>query len=172
VTINRVWSMPSADTFDIAPIAAFVRKYLGHSMVSIDPFARDKRWATHTNDLDPSTSAEYHMDAVKFLGTLKFRGVRADLAIVDPPYSPTQIARCYKSLGIPVGKAETQNARLYRDVREALLPLLNPGATVLSFGWNSSGMGTTRGFTPLELLLVCHGGAHNDTICLAERLLP
>lgn len=33
-------------------------------------------------------------------------------------------------------------------------------------------MGKERGFEILEILLVCHGGAHNDTICLAERRIP
>jgi hypothetical protein len=40
---------------------------------------------------------------------------------------------------------------------------------VLSFGWNSAGMGDF--FEPVELLLVAHGGAHNDTICVAERCI-
>jgi len=40
---------------------------------------------------------------------------------------------------------------------------------VLSFGWNSVGMGITRGYEIVEILLVCHGGAHNDTICIAEK---
>jgi hypothetical protein len=40
---------------------------------------------------------------------------------------------------------------------------------VLSFGWNSAGMGKKYGFEQIEIMLVCHGAAHNDTICLAER---
>lgn len=59
--------MPSADTFSVKPIGEFVRRYLAASTVSIDPFARNKRWATHTNDLNPKTGAEYHMDAEAFL---------------------------------------------------------------------------------------------------------
>jgi len=30
-------------------------------------------------------------------------------------------------------------------------------------------MGKSRGYILEDLLLVCHGGAHNDTICIAER---
>jgi hypothetical protein len=30
-------------------------------------------------------------------------------------------------------------------------------------------MGRARGFEILELMLVAHGGAHNDTICVAEQ---
>jgi hypothetical protein len=51
----REWAMPSHETFDIPPIAAFVQKYLRESQVSVDPFARNRRWATYTNDLDPNT---------------------------------------------------------------------------------------------------------------------
>jgi len=40
------------------------------------------------------------------------------------------------------------------------------------FGWNSCGMGDRHGFEQIEILLVAHGGAHNDTICLAERRRP
>jgi len=39
---------------------------------------------------------------------------------------------------------------------------------VISFGWNSGGIGKTNGFEILEILLVAHG-AHNDTICTVER---
>lgn len=46
---------------------------------------------------------------------------------------------------------------------------LTDDAIVLSFGWNTVGMGKNRGFEIIEIMLVCHGGAHNDTICLAEK---
>jgi N6-adenosine-specific RNA methylase IME4 len=64
--------------------------------------------------------------------------------------------------------ADTQNAALYARVRRAARALCKPGTRVLSFGWNSAGMGD--GFEREEILLVAHGGAHNDTICVAERL--
>jgi hypothetical protein len=50
--------MPNGDTFSVKPIGDFVRSYLDAATVSVDPFARDKRWATHTNDLNPATQAE------------------------------------------------------------------------------------------------------------------
>lgn len=162
--------MPSADTFSVKPIGAFVQRYLARSSVSVDPFSRNKRWATYTNDLNPRTAAEYHMDAVTFMESLApaVAGT-VDLAILDPPYSPRQISESYKAAGKTAGMKDTQNAALYKRVRDALMPLLAPSATVLSFGWNSGGMGKSRGFEQIELLLVCHGGAHNDTICLAEQ---
>ena len=169
---HREWAMPNANTFDILPIRQFVQRYLRESTVSVDPFARNTRWATYTNDLNPETAAEHHMDAEAFLKLLARQGVQCDLAIFDPPYSPRQISECYKSVGLEVGTATTQNAAMYRRVRDALINVLTPDATVLSFGWNSSGMGDQRGFDCMECLMVCHGAAHNDTICLAERRRP
>lgn len=165
--MSRSWAMPSAATFDVKPIFSFVTRYLVESSVSVDPFSRNKRWATYTNDLNPRTGAEYHLDAVAFLEMLQNLHVKADLVIFDPPYSPRQIVECYESIGREVTARDTQNARLYREVKDAILPILEEGAIVLSFGWNSAGMG--NGFEIEELLLVAHGGAHNDTICMAER---
>jgi hypothetical protein len=170
-TFNRVWAMPNSDTFSVKPIGDFVRRYLAQSRVSIDPFARDKRWATHTNDLNPQTQAEHHMDAEAFLAMLAEHGTKADLVIFDPPYSPRQISECYKSVGLEVGMKETQSAVLYQRVRNAIVPVLTDDAVVLSFGWNTVGMGKKHGFEIIEILLCCHGGAHNDTICMAERRL-
>jgi hypothetical protein len=166
---NRSWAMPNSDTFSVKPIGEFVRRYLASSKISIDPFARDKRWATHTNDLNPATMAEHHLDAEDFLKMLAGQRVRADLLIFDPPYSPRQISEVYKSVGREVGMKGTQSALLYQRVRDAAIPVLSSDAVVLSFGWNSVGMGRRHGFELLEILLCCHGGAHNDTICIAER---
>lgn len=165
--MSRAWAMPTADTFDCPPIGDLVRRYLRG--VSVDPFARNKRWATHTNDLNPNTAAEHHMDAGDFLRNLSLDGVRADVVLFDPPYSPRQISECYRDAGLQVGMKETQNSALYKRVRDAMMGLVVQGGMVLSFGWNSAGMGISRGYDIEEILLVCHGGAHNDTICTVEK---
>lgn len=166
---SREFANPTGETFSCVPIGGFVRRYLSASKVSVDPFARNKRWATYTNDINPLTAAEYHMDAEEFLRKLATDGLggKVDLGILDPPYSPRQISECYKEAGRTVTMTDTQNAVLYARVKAALLPLLTPSAVVLSFGWNSSGMGP--GFERIEIMLVSHGAAHNDTICVAER---
>lgn len=165
---TRQWAMPASDTFDCKPIGEFVRSYLRG--VSVDPFSRNKRWATHTNDLNPATQAEHHMDAEAFLVMLADKGVIADCIIIDPPYSPRQISECYAAAGLKAGMKDTQNAVLYARVRAAARRLCGRDTTVLSFGWNSAGMG--KGFKQVEIMLVAHGGAHNDTICVAEEMLP
>ena len=166
---QRVWAMPCADTFDIAPIGELVKRYLRQSEVSIDPFARNKRWATHTNDLNPDTAAEYHMDALDFLLMLKEIDITADLVIFDPPYSPRQIKECYDGIGLKMDGEEGWRTQGWTNERNTIDDLLSIGGVVLSFGWNSSGMGKARPYRAEELLLVCHGSGHNDTICKVER---
>lgn len=163
---SRSWAMPTADTFDCKPIGDFVRHYL--QGVSIDPFARNKRWATHTNDLNLATKAEHHMDACAFLEMLVMRGVEADVVIFDPPYSPRQIKECYDSIGKKMEQLDAFRTH-WKPERDAINKMLKIGGLVLSFGWNTIGMGHGRGYEPVELMVVCHGPGHNDTLCLVER---
>jgi len=167
--INRKWAMPSSDTFDVPPIGEFVKSYLRQSKVSVDPFARNKRWATYTNDLNPTTEAEYHLDVAEFLKMLVEKEVKADLVIFDPPYSPRQVKEMYSGFGKPVSIEDTQMVTIRKTSREYIRQILDVNGIFLSFGWNSAGMGRERGFEIIEILLVAHGSFHNDTICMAEK---
>lgn len=161
--------MPNAATFSVKPIGEFVQRFLVEAKVSVDPFARNRDWATFTNDINMATCAQSHKDAEIFLYDLSQNGVIADLGIFDPPYSPRQISEHYRAAGIGPRREDTQNGRLYRRVRDALDRIVRPGGVVLSFGWQSVGMGVNRGYELFETMLVAHGGGHNDTICIAER---
>lgn len=167
--MTRKWAMPNADTFDVQPIGEFVKSYLRNSRISVDPFARNKRWATYTNDLNPKTEAEYHLEAKDFLEKLKNDGVMVDLGIFDPPYSPRQVQEVYSGIGKTVTMEDTQMVHIRRDARNILAEITSVGGYVLSFGWNTAGIGKERGFEIVEILMVCHGGWHNDTLCMAER---
>lgn len=166
IPMRRVWAMPSPNTFDIPPIRALVKSYLYKSRVSVDPFARNKKWATYTNDLNPDTSAQYHLEAKEFLETLTARGVRADCGVFDPPYSPRQISEVYAEVGATY---DWKTGCGWREVRDAFDQVLIPGAMVICCGWNSQGFGIERGYELVELLLVSHGREHNDTIVTVER---
>jgi len=109
------------------------------------------------------------MDSVDFLDMLIANDIKADLGIFDPPYSPRQIQECYSGIGKPVTIEDTQMVSIRRETRNSLCDLIEVGGYVLSFGWNSAGMGKARNFEIVEILMVCHGGWHNDTICMAER---
>lgn len=91
----------------------------------------------------------------------------ADVILFDPPYSPRQIAECYQGIGARTTREDTQNAHLYARTRRALRELLKPNGVALSFGWSSTGFG--KAWRAEEIMLVQHGGAHNDTICVAQR---
>ncbi len=169
--ISRKWAMPNSATFSIKPIEEFVWKYLSNSSRSIDPFARNFTLATITNDLNPDTSAQYHEPADKFLSSF-IGGKPFDLVIFDPPYSLRQVKEVYSGIGIEkLSMAVTQNFGRWTLERDIINEILSPGGHVLTFGWNSNGMGKKRNFKIQEILLVAHGSAHNDTICMAEQKL-
>lgn len=171
MTIRREWSMPSADTFTIQPIADLLRVYLHGAAVVVDPFARNSRIATHRNDLNPQTAADWHLPADGFCATMAEHGIEADAVLFDPPYSPRQISEVYAKVGITASTRDTQNAALYKRVRDGLDAILKPGGLAISCGWNSAGFGKERGYDVLEILMVAHGGAHNDTIVVVEQKL-
>lgn len=158
---STVWAMPSRWTFSIPPVAAFVARHTAGCTSIIDPFSGQSTIAHYRNDLGRGGE-----DAETFLAKLLADGVRADAVLFDPPYSPRQIAECYKGIGRAVTQEDTQDGALRRKVRALLARLLVPDGIALSFGWQSTGFG--RGWHTHEILLVQHGGAHNDTICVAQ----
>jgi hypothetical protein len=166
--LPRVFAMPSHDTLSVSPMRDFARKYIMKGGRSVDPFARNCRLADVTNDLNPATAATYHMDAEAFCVMLAERGELFDVAIFDPPYSPRQISECYQQVGRECSTTDTQAAS-WRKWRDALDKIVAPNGVVVSYGWNTNGMGKGRGYEIIDLLLVAHGGAHNDTICIAEK---
>ena len=162
--------MPSSDTFSLAPIAALLRRVLPGARMVLDPFARDSTWANVRNDLNPATSAEHHMDAVEFLDKCiaDYGPESFDAVLLDPPYSPRQIAEVYKQVGRSVGMSETQTARIYKQCKDRMTTILKVGGVAVTCGWNSNGFGINRGFALREVLLVPSGGAHNDYIVTVE----
>lgn len=165
IKLNRKFSMPSKSTFQCHGIRAFVDSYLAKSKISIDPFARNFQGCKYTNDINPKTKAKYHMYALEFLDILRQKDIKSDLVIFDPPYSLEQCKRSYDNFSYD----DTLNCIYWTEEKNIILDLLELDGIFLHFGWHSNGMGKKRGFAIEEILLVSHGGAHNDTICMAER---
>lgn len=163
--INKAWCMPNSKTFRVKPIGEFVKRYVKDGMVVIDPFANDSKYGTITNDMNPEFDTDYHMDALEFLKMLPDNS--ADVVLYDPPYSSRQVSECYKSVGKEITMETTQSSWRSRHLDE-IARITKNGGVCLSFGWNSNGVGKKRGFEQVEILLVAHGGMHNDTICVAE----
>jgi tRNA1(Val) A37 N6-methylase TrmN6 len=165
ITFNREWAMPNSNTFDIKPIRRLIDKYLNADVVSIDPFANKCKLAQITNDLNPEYDTDYHLDALDFLKLFEDNSI--DFVFYDPPYSLRQISECYKGVGKQVTMETTQSSWRSNHINE-ISRILKPQGIVMCFGWNSSGVGIKRGFSLVEILLVAHGGSHNDTICTVE----
>lgn len=166
IEFNRVWAMPNHNTFSIKPIKQLIEKHL-ISGLWIDPFSRQSPFNSMcvTNDLDEEFEADYHMESLEFLK--KFECNSVDGVLFDPPYSPRQISECYKQVGRAVHMQDTQSS-FYGDRKKEVARVVKKGGKVLCFGWNSGGIGKNNGFELIEVLLVPHGGAHNDTICTVE----
>lgn len=177
--MNRVWAMPSPLTYTVKPIKEVVERYLETvGGVSLDPFARDTEYATYRNDIHPETKAQYHEDAYAFLLKMEREVGRANLVLFDPPYSPRQAVDCYQAAGVDPKELDAalnrkanawQRTKNWKEEKDTIARMQRPGDVVISFGWDSNGMGKGRKYEIIELLLVCHGACHNDTICTVER---
>ena len=166
VVVNRVWAMPHKNTFKIKPIGELVKRYVSGEKVIIDPFANSSKIGTITNDLNPKFDTDYHLDALDFLKLMKTQS--ADVVLYDPPFSVRQRVECYESVGITPTMEHTKASWRSNHLNE-IARIVKPGGYCLSFGWNTNGVGKTRGFEIVEILVVAHGGSHNDTLCTVER---
>lgn len=166
MTINRIWAMPNSNTFDIPPIKELINRYVSNDIYSIDPFANKNRIAKICNDIDPQYGTEYCMDAIDFLKIHDDGHVK--LVLYDPPYSPRQVSECYKSLGKTVNMQTTQ-ASYWSNQKAEIGRIVSNCGHVITCGWNSGGIGKKYGFEIVEILIVPHGGWHNDTIVTVER---
>lgn len=164
--------MPNSKTFTIKPIKELIKSELVEGVI-IDPFANEAsireimtdKQQYITNDLNTDYDTDYHMDALDFLKLFEDNSV--DMVLYDPPYSPRQVSEVYKSLGKTVNMQTTQ-ASYWSNQKKEIARIVKPNGKVITFGWNSNGIGKTRGFEIKRILLVAHGGWHNDTICTVE----
>ena len=143
--IERVWAMPSSRTFSIKPIAELLKEEasIGHWL---DPFPYP-----------------FKEDAKEFLK--KYGCEEVDGVLFDPPYSPRQLKECYDSLGQSLHDTKSS---VWSEWKDETSRVIKVGGKCISFGWSSQGMGKNRGFEITRILLVPHGGMHNDTICVVE----
>ncbi len=169
--INRVWAMPNSETFTIKPIKELISRYIDKEKVNVDPFVRNsifKDYCSWTNDLNQEIKASHNLEALDFLKLIPDNSV--DLVLFDPPYSFRQIMECYNGIGRTVFQKDTQGS-FYSEKKNEVARILKPYGICICFGWNTMGIGKTRGFEMLEILLVPHGGSKNDTIVTVEKKL-
>ena len=142
--INRIWAMPSRRTFNIKPIKELLNRLLGDEYV--DPFPYP-----------------FKEDALGYLKSFDDNSI--DKLVFDPPYSPRQLKEMYGNAGLSYNTKASYWSNLKREISR----VIKHDGLVISFGWNSGGIGKTYGFEIEEILLVPHGGMHNDTIVTVER---
>jgi len=155
---DRIWAMPNSATFTIKPIRDLLVEEMSGKLWA-DPFAGYNSPASLTNDLNPNTPTTNHEDALHFLS--KIGDNTLDGVLFDPPYNVRQLAECYKSV-------ELTRPNYWSDVKRAITRILKPEGKAICFGWNSGGIGILLGFNLVRILLVPHGGIHNDTIITVE----
>lgn len=176
VYFPRLWAMPSKDTFTIKPIRELLAQEINGG-IWLDPyvgltdlcsFAKVDRLIT--NDLNPDVKADYHYDALGFLKfVLCWLGkASVDGIIFDPPYTLNQLRTVYENAKQEKAPGWIFNARYFSQQKDAIGELVKPGGKVISFGYNSVGIGKKRGFEITRGLLVSHGRLHNDTIVTVE----
>ena len=141
--ITRTWAMPNKNTFQIPQIKTLIDKY-------------GKDW------LDPFPDP-FVVDALTTLDKIQ-TGTR-ERVLFDPPYSPRQLKECYNNNGECLHDTK---ASVWRNWKDEIARVVKPDGICISFGWSTGGLGIKRGFNIIEILLVAHGGNHNDTICTVE----
>jgi len=101
-------------------------------------------------DIDKNCSADYYGDAYEFLLNTN---IKFDTIILDPPYNIRKAREKYE--GRWIGKL-TKIKNIIKIKR------------VISLGYDTVGMSKSRGYIKKAICVVCHGGDHNDTLCLVE----
>jgi len=113
------------------------------------------------NEFRVDLSGEFNPDIVcNAFDFIEETNMKFDTVILDPPYNVRKSREKYN--GKYIGKLT--------KIKNILKRVLNPGARVISFGYDSVGMSNSRGFKKIGICLVCHNGDHNYTICLIEEL--
>lgn len=143
--IERKWAMPNKRTFQIGPIKEFMLSE-GVDNAWLDPFPYP-----------------YKQDALEYLKTIESNSVLG--VLFDPPYSPRQLKECYDELGMSLHDTKSSVWSTWKD---EIARVIRVGGRCISYGWSTNGLGINRGFRLDRILLVAHGGSHNDTIVTLE----
>lgn len=162
--VKRIFAMPNKWTFTIPPIKKLLNREV--TGISVDPFSGKSDIAKIRNDLNPDSNSQYHEDSLEFLKKLK--PLFADTVLLDGPYTPGQMKECYNSLKLKLTNYQTCQ-RYFAEVKNEIARITKIGGKVITFGYNSNGLGFVRGFAKELVLLIAHGAGHNDTIMTIER---
>jgi len=154
IKIEKAWAMASKNTFSIPPIKKLIDEEIGTApgTMILDPFPFESK-----------------IDCFEYFE--QFKDESMVYGLIDPEYSLRQRSEHYKKNKCFL-KDKTAgwhtSAGWTSAVKDEVARIIKPGGKTITFGWNSSGIGMKRGFIQTRILLVAHGGDHNDTICTVE----
>jgi len=106
-------------------------------------------------DIDKNSLADYYGDAYIFVTTTE---MKFDTVILDPPYSVRKSREKYE--GRLIGS--------FTKIKDVLPRILNENGRIITLGYSSTGMSSSRGFKKIALCVICHSGDHDDTLCIVE----
>jgi len=158
--MERLWEMPNRFTFKMKSVAFLLHCEMEGEWA--DPFCGIASPASIRNDADESRDAEFHLDGLDFLRGLSDSSL--DGVLFDPPYSTQQALRKYR----PKHNGTSGRAEYWAKCKDEIARIVRPDGKAICFGWDSNGLGKTRGFALKQVLLLCHGACHNDTIITVE----
>jgi len=145
IAFERHWSMPNHQTFKIKAFDKLIKSELGNAY--IDPFPYP-----------------FKQDAIDYLKAIPNRS--ENYLVFDPPYSQRQLKEMYASEGLAFN--HPMNNSYWANCRKEISRIIKPGGKVISFGWNTNGIGKKFGFEIKKIVIVAHGSQHNDTMATVE----
>lgn len=173
IPIKRRWAMPNKETFKkIKPIKELLDRYVPKNPHNnwVNPFSGKSLLCEHNNDINPDINPD-PMDAAVYVRKLKNKNYPGFL--FDPPFSLNQATTLYNQFHKEKGKGlycvRPSSMVYWSKIKDNIARKIGVGGICISFGWNSMGLGKSRGFEIVEILLVPHGGSRNDTIVVVER---
>ena len=138
---ERDFCLPNKRTYTMQPVKRLFEQEINGGIV-IDLF-----------------SFPYKTDALEYIQTQKSNS--ADVVTFDPPYSDYELGRHYLNKGI-----SPSNGPYYKKLRNECFRVIKPDGKIIVFGWNSVRF---PGFKIERILLLNHGGMHNDTIITVQQ---
>jgi len=136
--------MPNHETFKIPCIKQILKDELNNEY--LDPFPYP-----------------FETDGLKLLKETKSNSIKN--LVFDPPYSQRQLKEMYHNIGF----SYDMNNSYWAKCKDEIKRITQIHSKVISFGWNSNGIGKKRDFMIKKIWLIAHGSSHNDTIITLEE---
>lgn len=152
-------SVVSRWTFEAEQIRAVVENHLRGRVLNATAGRTELEHETVVrNDINPEIYADTHIDVAEI--DQHFPDNTFDVAILDPPFDDTQAEKRYAGW----------HASEWSASRQALEPILRPGATVIQLGWTSYGMAEQFSeWHREELHIYQRGPVHPDVFLTVDR---